>query len=73
LTTPFPKAVPDTFKEMVAWNDWAYGHGDRALDRITCDMLLGFTGLPQENYSRTVWLDTATTSRTPRANSGRTT
>jgi hypothetical protein len=49
LTTPFIKTVPDTFKEMVAWNDWANGHGDRALDKITCDMLLGFTGLPQEN------------------------
>jgi hypothetical protein len=49
LTTPFTKAVPDTFMEIVAWNDWANGHGDRALDKITCDMLLGFTGLPQEN------------------------
>jgi hypothetical protein len=34
----------DTFKEMVAWNDWANGHGDRALGKITGNMLLGFTG-----------------------------
>ncbi|SEF27074.1 hypothetical protein SAMN05421837_103620 [Amycolatopsis pretoriensis] len=33
----------DTFKEMVAWDDWANGHGDRALGKITGNMLLGFT------------------------------
>lgn len=33
----------DTLKEMVAWDDWANGHGDRALGKITGNMLLGFT------------------------------
>jgi hypothetical protein len=30
----------DTFKEMVAWDDWANGHGDRALGKITGGLLL---------------------------------
>jgi hypothetical protein len=33
----------DTFKEMVTWDDWANGHGDRALGKITGNMLVGFT------------------------------
>jgi hypothetical protein len=30
-------------QEMVAWDDWANGHGDRALGKITGNMLVGFT------------------------------
>lgn len=30
----------DTFKEVVAWDDWANGHGDRALGKITGGLLL---------------------------------
>jgi hypothetical protein len=32
----------DTFKEIVAWDDWANGRGDRALGKITGDVLVGF-------------------------------
>ncbi|WP_158890772.1 putative T7SS-secreted protein [Amycolatopsis anabasis] len=31
----------DTLKDIVAWDDWANGRGDRALGKITGDMLLG--------------------------------
>ncbi|SEB47316.1 HNH/ENDO VII superfamily nuclease with conserved GHE residues [Amycolatopsis tolypomycina] len=31
----------DTFKEMVAWDDWANGRGDRALGKVTGEMLVG--------------------------------
>ncbi|WP_235191060.1 hypothetical protein [Amycolatopsis rifamycinica] len=30
----------ETFKEIVAWDDWANGHGDRALGKITGGLLL---------------------------------
>lgn len=30
----------ETFKQMVAWDDWANGHGDRALGKITGGLLL---------------------------------
>jgi hypothetical protein len=32
----------ETFKAITAWDDWANGHGDRALGKITGGMLLGF-------------------------------
>ena len=30
----------ETFKEMVAWDDWVNGHGDRALGKVTGGLLL---------------------------------
>ena len=30
-----------TLKDLVAWDDWASGHGDRALGKVTGDVLIG--------------------------------
>lgn len=31
----------ETFKQMVAWDDWAAGRGDRALGKVTGEILVG--------------------------------
>jgi hypothetical protein len=44
----------ETFKQAVAWDDWANGRGDRALGKVTGDFLVGAATLGTSKAAKTL-------------------